>query len=81
MLKKTADPSDRRSVLVSLSSQGEELVLRAAPTIREINDLLFKNVSRSEMDQVRSFLTKLVLNSEVALAVLRQREQSALLER
>ncbi len=81
LLKKSADPSDRRSVLVSLSSQGEELVLRAAPTIREINDLLFKDVSRSEMGQVRSFLNKLTLNSEVALAVLRHQEQSALLHR
>ena len=81
LLKKTSDPSDRRSVLVSLSAQGEELVMRATPLIREVNDLLFKNVSRSETDHVRSFLTKLALNSEVALAVLRQREQSARLER
>lgn len=80
LLKKTSDPSDRRSVLVSLSVQGEEAVTRATPLIREVNDLLFASVSRSEMDHVRSFLSKLVLNSEVALAVLRQREQIALLE-
>lgn len=77
LLKKAADPADRRSVLVSLSRQGEELVLRAAPTIREVNDLLFKNVSRSEMDKVRSFLTKLEHNSGVAIAVLRQQQKTA----
>ncbi len=81
ILTKKSDPSDRRSVLVSLSPQGEQLVARVTPLIRDINDLLFKDISRAEMDQVRTFLTKLVLNSEVALAVLRQREQIALLER
>ena len=76
-LEKVSDPADRRSVRVTLSSRdGERLVDACAPLIREANDLLFKDVRVRRWIRCADFLKKLVLNSELALASLRQREQA-----
>lgn len=80
MLQKIAHPEDGRSVLVTLTAQGEQSVTGVAPTIREVNDLLFKDVGRTDAEQARSFLTQLVLNSEFALAALRRLDQSEQLD-
>ncbi len=76
LLQKIAHPEDGRSVLVTLTPAGEQTVTAVAPTIREVNDLLFKDIDRADIERARSFLTQLVLNSEFALAALRRLDQS-----
>ena len=76
LLQKIPHPEDGRSVLVTLTQEGEQSVTALAPTIREVNDLLFKNIDRTDVERARSFLTQLVLNSEFALAALRRLDQS-----
>jgi DNA-binding MarR family transcriptional regulator len=79
LLTKQASTLDRRSVLVRLSSKGEDAVRKINPLQRRINDLLFADVSREDFAAVSSFLEKFALNSEYALAEIRrfERERSS----
>src|SRR3954467_9769302 len=79
LLTKQASTLDRRSVLVRLSAKGEDAARTVNPLQRRVNDLLFADVSREEFAAVSSFLERLALNSEYALAEIRrsQRERSA----
>jgi MarR family transcriptional regulator, organic hydroperoxide resistance regulator len=79
LLTKQASTLDRRSVLVRLSAKGEDAVRTVNPLQRRVNDLLFADVSREEFAAVSSFLERLALNSEYALAEIRrfEREKSS----
>ena len=81
LLAKKTNLADKRSVLVTLSKKGEQTVEALAPFMREINDLLFQGIKRGEMDQLRNFLTRLLLNSEYALAELQRHNRKQQLER
>jgi DNA-binding MarR family transcriptional regulator len=74
LLTKQASTLDRRSVLVRLSAKGEDAVRAVNPLQRRINDLLFADMSRDEFAAVSSFLHRLALNSEYALAEIRRFE-------
>jgi DNA-binding MarR family transcriptional regulator len=75
LLTKSPDAEDRRSVLVRLSPTGEAAVERIAPFLRRVNDLLFKDITRAQMDGLREIFTRLSLNSEFALAEVRRSER------
>ena len=79
-LTKQASTLDRRSVLVRLSPKGEDAVRKVNPLQRRVNDLLFTDMSREEFAVVSSFLERLALNSEYALAEIRrfERERSSI---
>ena len=79
LLTKQASALDRRSVLVRLSSKGEDAVRNVNPLQRRVNDLLFADMSREEFAVVSAFLERLALNSEFALAEIRrfERERSS----
>jgi DNA-binding MarR family transcriptional regulator len=81
LLMKKPNLADKRSVLVTLSRKGEQAVEALAPFMREVNDLLFQDIERGEMDQLRNFLTRFLLNSEYALAELQRHNRKLLLER
>ena len=80
LLTKQASTLDRRSVLVRLSPKGEDAVRKVNPLQRRVNDLLFTDMSREEFAVVSSFLERLALNSEYALAEIRrfERERSSI---
>src|SRR5262245_16097057 len=48
LLTKSANPHDRRGVLVRLSPAGEAAVLEVAPLLRRVNDVLFQHVTAKE---------------------------------
>ncbi len=75
LLTKRANERDRRSVSVRLTSKGEATVIKLAPFLRRINDLLFQNISRKDFETVSQFLTNLALNSEYALTEIRKIEK------
>ncbi|MGE7472058.1 MarR family winged helix-turn-helix transcriptional regulator [Bosea sp. NPDC003192] len=79
-LVKRPNAADRRSVLVQLAKPGEEAVVGLAPFMRDVNDLLFKDVTRDDMGRLREIFQRIVLNSEYALAELRRHERSELLD-
>jgi DNA-binding MarR family transcriptional regulator len=75
LLTKEASPRDRRSVLVRLSSKGEEAIMAINPMLRRINDLLFQGIPRDDFAVVSRFLEAFALNSEYALAEIKRSER------
>ena len=72
LLVKRPSASDGRSVLVSLSQEGEDAVRRIAPLVREVNDALFERIEAAELARVDQALRRLAENADRALADLRQ---------
>ncbi len=72
LLDKRPNCEDRRGVLVSLSSQGEEIVRDVTPLVRSVNDRLFANMTRDDLQHVQEFFTRFALNSEFALVEIRR---------
>ena len=71
LLKKRPNGRDGRSVLITLTPEGERAISEVAPFVRSINDLLFEGIERSDIDVVGSFAANLIQNSEHALAEIR----------
>jgi MarR family transcriptional regulator, organic hydroperoxide resistance regulator len=76
LLRKRPNGRDGRSVLISLSPEGERAINEVAPFVRHINDLLFAGIDRSEIEAVRTFAENLIRNSEYALVEMRVAEAS-----
>ena len=72
LLIKRPSPSDRRSVLVRLSAQGEQAVARVTPFVRRLNDLLFADISPKDLEIVAKVNLQLIANSEYAMAEIRR---------
>ena len=72
LLEKKAGTEDRRSVLVSLTAQGEATVAAVAPFVRRINDVLFGGVTATEFAAAHVTFAKLARNSEYVLAELKR---------
>lgn len=68
LVRKVANPSDRRGVLVRLSPDGRKRLLRAFAFIRGVNDLLFAGVTGAEFATLVGFNGKFVRNTEATLA-------------
>ncbi|MCW6507827.1 MarR family winged helix-turn-helix transcriptional regulator [Lichenifustis flavocetrariae] len=71
LLDKRPGSEDRRSILVSLTAEGEESVKKVAPFVRKINDLLFVGVSAADLSAAHATFAKLSRNSEYAVAELK----------
>ncbi|MPZ37301.1 MAG: MarR family transcriptional regulator [Rhizobiales bacterium] len=80
LLLKRTNKFDRRSVLVRLSPKAEADLVRLAPFVRSVNDLLFQGISKQEFETVSRFLQAFILNTENALGEIRrfQKQQDAL---
>ncbi|VCU69346.1 MarR family protein [Pigmentiphaga humi] len=68
LLVKRPNHADGRSVLVSLSPNGEAEVARISPLVRKVNDHLFQGITAEELTVVTRAMKTLVLNSERVLA-------------
>lgn len=77
LLAKRVNRRDRRGVLVTLTPRGEAAVRKISPFLRQVNDLLFQDISRQELATVTRFLRMFVRNGEEALAEIRRREGRA----
>lgn len=74
-LVKCAAENDRRSVLVSLTSQGEETVATVSEFVLRVNDVLFSGVTANDIDHAESLFNRLSRNSEFAIAELKVAER------
>jgi DNA-binding MarR family transcriptional regulator len=77
LLTKRPSSSDRRSVLVSLSRAGEKAVFEVAPFVRQINDLLFQDISPADLEATKRVARTLFKNSEHVLVEFRRRNREA----
>jgi len=67
LVRKAANPRDKRGVLISLTPQGRERLLGAFNFIRAINDRLFDGVTSVEYAALRRFNEKFVGNTKATL--------------
>jgi DNA-binding MarR family transcriptional regulator len=75
LLDKRSGEDDRRNVLVSLTAGGVEAVKQVTPLVRKINDLLFSEISASELLAAQATFARISTNSEAALAEIKRFEQ------
>ena len=58
LLTKSANTRDRRSVLIRLSPEGEAAIRAINPLLRQVNDLLFQDISREDFAVVADFCAR-----------------------
>jgi DNA-binding MarR family transcriptional regulator len=71
LLHKRPNHEDKRSVLVSLTDTGRDVVRDVISVVTPTNDILFHDIDRAELEALLSVSEKLVRNAELALAHLR----------
>jgi DNA-binding MarR family transcriptional regulator len=71
LLTKRPGTDDRRSVMVTLTPEGEAAVMQVSSFVRRVNDLLFSGIKAADLKIARAMFTRLSLNSELALAELK----------
>jgi len=74
LLMKKPSPNDGRSVLVSLTPQGQAAVDGLVPFMRDINNILFQDLDAATMTAVYDFSRRLMINAETAMAEVRRRK-------
>ena len=75
-VEKRASPTDRRGVLLRLTTKGARIMAAFAAEPQAINDELFGDVSRAEFQLLSDLARRIVGGGERALAVSRLRELS-----
>lgn len=66
-VRKTANPKDKRGVLVRLTPVGKKRLLQAFEFICNVNDRLFEGVGREEYRAVANFNAKFIRNTQATL--------------
>jgi DNA-binding MarR family transcriptional regulator len=66
-VRKSANPKDKRGVLISLTRQGRSRLLSAFAFIRSVNDILFDGVTAEEFRALVRFNQKFMRNTALAL--------------
>lgn len=66
-VSKITDPSDRRRVRLSITTEGEALLADLTTDQIPINNTLFANITRAEFDTLCTILPKLVAQGDEAL--------------
>ena len=64
---KRSNPADGRSVLVALTPKGRSITNQIALLLRDINDVIYRDMTQKEFAVVEKFIKKLSLRSELAL--------------
>lgn len=77
LLKRRKNPADARSFLIELTAAGRQRVRDAAPFVRDVNDRLFGQIGRGEMEQLAGLTEALLSGSEHALSAFRPEESEA----
>ncbi len=66
LLKKIANPSDGRSVLLRITNKGGKAVLRIAPTLCAVNDRLFASLSSESFEHLADTMKAVLCDAEKA---------------
>jgi MarR family transcriptional regulator, organic hydroperoxide resistance regulator len=67
LIHKSVDPTDRRRVKLQVSDEGDALLAELAPVQRQVNDVQFSCLSRSEFLQLLDLVERLIESSEAAV--------------
>lgn len=61
ILRKLPDPGDARAIRIALTAKGSALIVSMTPALRAVNDRLFSDLSRNEMETIHRLLRRIVL--------------------
>jgi MarR family transcriptional regulator, organic hydroperoxide resistance regulator len=75
-VRKSMNPKDKRSVLVQLTAEGRKRLMRAFDFIRNVNDILFAEVTAEEFKVLVRFQRKFMRNTNLALEWIERRPNS-----
>src|SRR5215470_18511277 len=67
-LQKSPDPADMRALSLNLTKQGTKLLASLAPTLDEINRLLFEGMPAKDMRAQRTFFRRLIERSAICIS-------------
>lgn len=67
LVKREADPDDRRRHLISLTEEGQQLMLDMMPVVVEVREQVFGGIPQSDIDFVIATLDKIEANLAVAI--------------
>ncbi|MBC7429323.1 MAG: MarR family transcriptional regulator [Bacteriovorax sp.] len=59
-VKREVDPTDRRSKLLSITPKGKKILDKIASVKKEVEELIFKDFSKEEKDQLTKLVPKLL---------------------
>jgi DNA-binding MarR family transcriptional regulator len=66
-LQKSPDPADMRALSLKLTKHGSKLLASLAPTLDEINRLLFEGMTAGHMRAQRAFFRRLIERSVICI--------------
>jgi DNA-binding MarR family transcriptional regulator len=66
-LQKSPDPADMRALSLKLTKHGSKLLVSLAPTLDEINRLLFKGMTAGHMRAQKAFFRRLIERSAICI--------------
>ncbi|MDO8298349.1 MarR family winged helix-turn-helix transcriptional regulator [Lacisediminimonas sp.] len=69
LVTKEVDPGDRRRLSVKVTAMGHALLSELAPTQRQVNDIQFGCLSKSEFNVLFGLIERLIDSSDKALAL------------
>jgi DNA-binding MarR family transcriptional regulator len=67
------NPADRRSVLTAITPAGRRRIMRAAPQIQRVNDLLFASLTRRELEATGRVIERVLKGGEAAALALKEK--------
>ena len=70
LVEKTADPADRRRVVLRITKAGQTRFRRLAPVQSQVNDIHFGRLSRRDFTELRRIMADLVESTDEALSLL-----------
>lgn len=70
LVNKRSDKEDRRRVRLSVTEEAKKRLKRLSKIQAPVNDLLFATINRSDFQQLGRLMSRLVRNSDEALALL-----------
>lgn len=79
LIVKSPNPADARSVLVSLSEQGERQITSMAPELLRVNDQLFEHITAKDFQSLSRIVASLIGDFSRTAAMLQalQRQEAA----
>jgi DNA-binding MarR family transcriptional regulator len=78
LVVKRPNPKDGRSVLVSLTPNGESAVLTVTPLVREVNDALFQDIDAAAVQVLAHAMKSISINGDRVMAELGWRMKNSL---
>jgi MarR family transcriptional regulator, organic hydroperoxide resistance regulator len=76
LVLKRSNPADKRGVLIALSPRGIRVTSQIASMLREVNDIIYRDISPTELDVIKRFIVELSRRTELALQHIRTGQHS-----